>query len=293
MHAHELANHIIEQSTFRKTVYDAIPQGASKILDIGCGNGSLLLQLQRDKGCSQLYGVEMNAAQSAHLSSFLDGLFNVNVEEDVSLYTEYAGFFDYVILHDVVEHLYDPWFTLARIRGLASEHGRLIIATPNLHYWGLQYEILSGRFPYGPGLWHTGHLRWYTPISLLELCLIAGLSVDKLLLELAHRVDFSHLARVKEIKHVQIPPREFQGIPEFPRTFTISYPDDVRRYFHVFYAQKIIADCGRGDLLWDPEPMTYHCPRLQALRKAINLPFDVFNPPAMTPVTGHIIHEHL
>ena len=47
---------VIQSSAFRRNMYHMVPDGASRILDIGCGDGALLLRLQRDKSCTELYG---------------------------------------------------------------------------------------------------------------------------------------------------------------------------------------------------------------------------------------------
>ncbi len=281
-----LVDAIIEKSPFRRNIYTMIPEGASRILDVGCGDGGLLLRLQRDKGCTTLHGVEVNAPDSAPLHDLVDKLWAANIETDFEQFHEYEGYFRYIILHDVVEHLFDPWRTLGLIRTLLHEEGRLFLATPNIHFWRLQYKILSGFFPYGPGLWHTGHLRWFTPISLLELLVISGLSVGKLYLEIPHHVDLHALARVKTMKHFQVPPPEFQNTPEFPETFTLSYKRDIRKYIPVFHAHKILADCGKGEAFMEPKRMVYNCPQLEAIRAKLNLPFDIFNPPVMYPLVG-------
>lgn len=275
---------IIEQATFRRNVYAMVPEGASRVLDIGCGDGALLLRLMRDKGCTDLHGVEMNADLTGPLAEHVT-VWNVNVERDSDLFRERQGYFDHIILHDVVEHLFDPWHTLMRIRSLGSENCSFIIATPNLHYWRLQHQIMSGHFPYGPGLWHTGHLRWYTPASLLELLIIGGLMIKGLFLEIPEPVSKKRLNPAKAHR-VQFPPEEFQQGVDPDHVITVEYPRSVHKYVPAFYAHKLIALCGKGDLLVEPGPMTYNCPMIEALRKSMNLPFDVYNPPHMTPLTG-------
>lgn len=282
----EIIEQIINTSTFRRNVYNMIPADSTRILDFGCGNGALLLRLLRDKSCSNLYGVEVDVNTSKHLESTLEKIFHVNIEHDLGELKEYAGYFNYIILHDVVEHLYDPWFTLTKIRELLADGGKVIIATPNMQHWRIQYQIHNGAFPYGPGLWHTGHLRWYTPISLIELLIIGGLSINDIYLEIPDKVDFSFLAFKKEIKTIQIPPLELSDVKGFEDKLTITYEKNIKKYYPVFYAHKIIADCGKGDLLFEPTPMTYNCPFLEKLRKAINLPFDIYNPPSMHPLIG-------
>lgn len=280
-------DHIIGTSTFRRNVYNLVPDNATRILDFGCGNGALLLRLQRDKNCTDLYGIEIDRNVSLPLKQHISRLWNINIEEDFSQLEEYQGFFDYIIMHDVVEHLYDPWFTLSKIRTLLSENGTIIIATPNIHHWRLQYQIHSGLFPYGHGLWHTGHLRWYTPISFIELLLTCSLEIREIFLEIPDNIDLARLDRAGTLRHLQIPPPEFQKDPAFPNRYTVSYEQDIRRYFPVFYAHKIIGHCKKGELLFEPKPMAYDCARMEAIRQALNLPFNIFNPPRMTPIIGN------
>ncbi len=287
MLSQQTINELIETSTFRKNVYNMIPENSTRVLDFGCGNGSLLLRLQRDKNCSELYGIEVDLEESRHVKDAIERVWNINIERSLGELESYAGYFNYIILHDVVEHLTDPWFTLTKIRGLLADDGRIIISTPNIHHWRFQYQIHNGLFPYGPGLWHTGHLRWYTPISLIELLVIGGLRINSINLEIPDQVDFKHLASKKEVKTFRIPPVEFSGMKEYDKgAVSVVYEKDIRRYYPVFYAHKIIADCSKGELLFEPGPMTNNCPILKALREVIDLPFDVYNPPPMRHLIG-------
>ncbi len=131
---------VIEASAFRRNVYNLIPEGASHVLDFGCGTGGLLLRLKRDKKCTELYGVEVVPDEVEFLRTAVDKVWVTNVEvgDFESEFAGHKGFFNWIILHDVVEHLFDPWFTLTKIRSLLAPDGKVIIATPNLHYWGLQ-----------------------------------------------------------------------------------------------------------------------------------------------------------
>lgn len=265
-----------------------VPENSTRILDFGCGNGSFLLRLQRDKNCSELYGIEINTEESKYIKLAIEKVWNINIEHGLSELADYAGYFNYIILHDTIEHLIDPWFTLTKIRLLLADGGKIIIATPNLHHWRLQQQIHNGLFPYGPGLWHSGHLRWYTPISLIELLVIGGLSINAIFLEIPDQVDFKHLASKSEVKTMQIPPPEFAEQEQCNNNIvTVRYEKDIKRYYPVFYAHKIIADCSKGNLLFEPKPITNNCPMLEALRKAIDLPFDVYNPPPMRLLIGN------
>jgi len=274
----ELRIDIINSSVMRKTVYDLIPENASRILDVGCGRGGILLRLQRDKNCTELFGVDIDKDAILKLDQFIDHASASNIETEEILPKEFEGHFNYIIMHDVVEHLFDPWFTLTRIRPFLAENGVAIISTPNLHYWKLQHEIMSGRFSYGPGLMHAGHLRWYTPSSLLTVLEIGGFSTQEYYQVLVDAESLQKLGTVKEIKTVQFPPAELQDkYPDLP-IYSVEYPKDIRAYYPTFYTHKLIAVCTKGNLIWKPAPLTYNCALLHKLTKEVNNPFDIFNP---------------
>lgn len=280
---------IIASEAFRRNVFNLVPEGASRILDFGCGTGALALRLQRDKGCTEIYGLEIRSELTKDLEPFIDGVFSVNIERrSEALDRRFQGFFNYLILHDVVEHFYDPWFALARLRELLAPEGRLLIATPNFHYWELQHTILCGDFPYGPGLWHTGHLRWFTARSLLELVSLCGLSVETIYLEIPDEADLSSLQRHQELKTVQLPPVELAERYPDRKPLVLTYPEDIKAYYPAFLAHKLIFVCGkRPNVVVRPGELVYNCERLKHLRSLLDNPFDVFNPPPMTPLIGN------
>lgn len=281
MHREQLRTDIINASVMRKAVFDLIPDNATRILDVGCGCGGLLLRLQRDKGCTELFGVDMDADAIPKLGQFIDHAAVVDIEREEILPEEYEGHFNFIIMHDFVEHLFDPWLTLTRVRKFLAEDGVAIISTPNLHYWQLQHEIMSGRFPYGHGLWHGGHIRWYTPASLLTVLSIGGFSVENYCLELPGDVDLTLLARQEPLTTIQFPPMEMQEkYPDKP-VYTVQYPQNIRQYYPVYFSTKLIAICTKGNLFWEPQPLTYNCDLLHTLTQAVSNRFDVFNPPPM------------
>lgn len=278
---------IIASSAFRRNIYNMIPQGASRILDFGCGNGGLLLRLMRDKQCTELYGVEPNEAETGVLRNVAVKVWHENIERGFEPFEEYKGFFNYIVMHDVVEHLFDPWFTLHKIRELLADGGKVLLATPNFHHWAIQREVMSGKFPYGPGLWHTGHIRWYTPASLIELLLIGGLSINCLYLEIPDPVDLTRYATPNPVTSFQFPPPEYQAGQRPERIFTITYGADIRKYCPVFYAHKLIVACSKGQQAFQPVPITNNCTRLLEMRAALDLPFDIYTPPPMKPLVGN------
>lgn len=127
-----------------------IPQGAS-VLDLGCGDGSLLRYLgdtRRVRG----YGVEINDANI--VSCIRNG---VNVIQD-DLDTGLSGFetnaFDFVILSQTLQAIRH---TEALVREILRVGREGIVSFPNFGYWKARLSVLGGRMPVSDELPY----QWY------------------------------------------------------------------------------------------------------------------------------------
>lgn len=139
-----------------------------RVLDIGCGFGESL-GYHKDRGCD-VYGVEAdeNTRKVAEKYGFTVkiGLF------DSQDYQE--GFFDYITLDQVLEHVTDPHDNLSGVGNILKPDGRVIISTPNSNGWGAR---LFGRQWIN---WHTPyHLQFFSIDSMKMAAEKAGLAVEK------------------------------------------------------------------------------------------------------------------
>jgi 2-polyprenyl-3-methyl-5-hydroxy-6-metoxy-1,4-benzoquinol methylase len=140
-----------------------------RILDIGCGDGSLGAEL-RARGATELVGIELVEEAANKASRIFDTVVHSPVEE-VDLLGLGGDTFDTLIAADVLEHLVDPWAQLSRWRDWVKPMGRLVISVPNLRHWKVLVDLaVSGRFDYEPtgGVMDITHLRWFTKRSLAE-----------------------------------------------------------------------------------------------------------------------------
>lgn len=97
-----------------------------KILDIGFGNGQLLLALS-SLGCKRLYGSDFTERDCSYLEK-------EGVRLDFSDIEEVFPFpekFDCIIMNNVIEHFLDPVKVLRLCQEHLSERGKLILVTPN------------------------------------------------------------------------------------------------------------------------------------------------------------------
>ena len=134
----------------------------ARVLDLGCGDGSLLAYLQRERGATG-YGIEIDDA--GVLACVANG---VNVLQS-DLESGLAGFdnasFDCVILSQTLQamrHTEDIVNEMLRV-------GRDAIVTfPNFGHWSHRLQILRGRMPVSSSLPY----QWYDTPN-IHLCTVA------------------------------------------------------------------------------------------------------------------------
>lgn len=142
--------------------FDAIAtwiKPGAKILDLGCGDGSLLRYLRDTRGVFG-YGVEID--DSNILACFRNG---INVIQN-DLETGLSGFesdsFDYVILSQTLQ-------AMRHTEGIVQEMLRVgkqgIVSFPNFGYWKNRMQVIGGRMPVSQSLPY----RWYDTPN-IHLC---------------------------------------------------------------------------------------------------------------------------
>ena len=139
-----------------------------RLLDVGCGSGGFLKQMQALGW--QVCGVEPDpaAARVARERYGLDVTCGT-LEEAVLP----AQWFDAVTMSHVVEHLPDPIATLRECGRVLKPTGRLVITTPNVESLGRRWFRTAWR-----GLEVPRHLQLYSVETLVECAGRAGLRVE-------------------------------------------------------------------------------------------------------------------
>lgn len=134
---------------------EAPPPSHARLLDIGCGSGTFLLQMASLGWDTQ--GIEPDA-EAAGLArhSGLRVTVGTLAELDVP-----KGFFHAITMRHAIEHLPDPVATLRRCRELLCADGKLVIVTPNLESAGSRYYGRNWR-----GLEPPRHLVVFSDASL-------------------------------------------------------------------------------------------------------------------------------
>lgn len=152
----KIFNHIKKRSVsfFSKRLHPN-----SKVLDIGCGDGTFLMALKDSKKI-QAYGLEMEG-ESANRAARNDQI-NLTVSKFKSgLFSNES--FDAVTLIHVFEHLPNPKESLLLIEGILKKGGILFIEIPNIR--SLQFKMFKSHwFHLDP----PRHLNMMDPNKLIE-----------------------------------------------------------------------------------------------------------------------------
>lgn len=123
-----------------QTLARLVPEG-SRVLDLGCGDGSMLAYLQRSRGCSG-YGIEIDDANLLACVRRGVNVIQLNLDEGLSLFDDAS--FDVVLQIDTLQHLRNAEVMLCE----TVRVGRIgIVAFPNFAHWPNRLSVLRGRMP--------------------------------------------------------------------------------------------------------------------------------------------------
>ena len=147
-------------------VFRRIPRSSKRILDVGCGDGSLARAI-RAEWPAQVCGLTYSE-EEARLAR--EGTERIWVADLDRFDVPDLGAFDCIVCSHVLEHLVDPWRVLAKLRGHLEPGGTLIVALPNLLFWRNRVEMLRGRFRYTEGgLMDRTHCKFFDWDTAAEL----------------------------------------------------------------------------------------------------------------------------
>ena len=149
----------------------------ARVLDVGCGEGTLLELLEREKGVDGR-GIEISAAGvSACLAR---GLSVMQGDADRDLAEFPAKAFDYAILSQTLQTVREPRTVLSNLLRLAD---RAIVSFPNFGHWRVRLALLlTGRMPDTRVLsdpwWSTPNIHLCTIKDFTVLCEDLDLKIE-------------------------------------------------------------------------------------------------------------------
>jgi SAM-dependent methyltransferase len=153
----------------RPDIRALIPAGARRVLDVGCGAGTMGTILKQETG-AEVAGIEVFEEAACVAEERLDGLHRVNLQGTIELPYP-AGHFDAMTFGDVLEHMHDPHDVLRQLRRWLADDGTIVVSVPNVKHWTVIGDLLvHDRFRYSDkGLLDRTHVHFFTLEELDEM----------------------------------------------------------------------------------------------------------------------------
>lgn len=151
-----------------KIINSWVPEN-SKVIDFGCGDGSLLKELFENKQVLG-YGVEINDIKIEKCIE--KGIPVIKLDIDKGLNDFMSSNFDLSIMARSIQCLKNPDLALNRMLKLSK---KCVVTLPNLGYWRCRINLASGKMPITPELpssWYeTENIHLCTIKDFENLCL--------------------------------------------------------------------------------------------------------------------------
>ena len=166
---------------------DMIQRPPRVVLDVGCYCGATGETVKRRWPGAQVVGIEPLAEAAALAGPRIDRVITGTLE---SVDFEQAGLapgsIDTIILADVLEHIFNPWLALQRLRTLLTADGVVLASIPNVRNLGLIHSLASGHWTYrGGGLLDITHIRFFTLAEIRTMFAQTGFAIESV----EHNVD--------------------------------------------------------------------------------------------------------
>jgi hypothetical protein len=172
----------------------------SKVVEVGSSSGALARAYRQINPTCNYVGIEIDAnyaeASKQHCTEVIHG----NVEKLSDDAFRKLGDAQCWVFADALEHLYDPWQLLRRIKSNARADVEVVACIPNAQNWGIQACLNSGRFIYqDSGLLDRTHIRWLTRITILDLFQSNGFRVAEMISRILSQPSEDMLAGIRQI----------------------------------------------------------------------------------------------
>jgi methionine biosynthesis protein MetW len=186
-----------------KIIAELIDNG-SRVLDLGCGDGSLLKFLVTEKSVIGR-GVEITEEGMEICVSKGLSVLHGDIDEGIRDYRD--GFFDYVVLSQTLQVVHRPKFV---IKEMLRAGKKAIVSFPNFGNWRVRLDLLfSGRMPKSDVL----PFEWYDTPN-IHLCTIKDFRV--LCSEMGIRIEREIYLKNQDTENtgllVRVAPNLFAGI---------------------------------------------------------------------------------
>ena len=162
-----------------KVIADLLPKNV-RVLDVGCGDGSLMSLLIKEKNI-QARGLEL--VEENVKKCIYKGLSVIEGNAETELHQFPNQSFDFVVLSQTLQAFYNPEKVLKDLLRIGKS---VIISIPNFGYWKVRTSLLLfGKMPVTktlPNTWYnTPNLHMCTIKDLFNFCLEKNIKINRII----------------------------------------------------------------------------------------------------------------
>ena len=162
-----------------KVIADLLPQNI-RVLDVGCGDGSLMSHLIQEKNI-EARGLELEKENVQ--KCIYRGLPVIQGNAETELHQFPNQSFDYVILSQTLQAFYNPEKVLKELLRIGKS---VVISIPNFGYWKVRASLLFfGKMPVTktlPNSWYnTPNLHMCTVKDFFLFCIEKNIKIKKVI----------------------------------------------------------------------------------------------------------------
>nr|WP_256447445.1 glycosyltransferase [Kineothrix sp. MSJ-39] len=148
------------------------------VLEVGCGLGATLASILYQWPNADVKGIEAEEKIASLGANYLD-IRQGNIENSPLEYEE--EYFDYIILGDTLEQVYDPEGILQKMLPLLKKDGSIIASISNVQHVSVLLPLLRGNFEYAEtGIIDKNHVRFFTLKSMVNMLKRNCFEIEKL-----------------------------------------------------------------------------------------------------------------
>ena len=157
-------------SGYNPDILNIMSGSYDRVVEVGCSSGALAKAYKSSNPKCIYTGVELDPDFAEIAKSSCNEVICGNIESLAE--DEFLRLFpsDCWVFGDALEHLYDPWELLRKIRSNLASSAQVIACIPNAQHWSIQARLSSGAFRYeDQGLLDRTHIRWFTRTTIIEM----------------------------------------------------------------------------------------------------------------------------
>lgn len=157
----------------------------NRILDIGCGRGTLIIKAKKLRLFNKYFGTDISNEviknAKANIVNNLKSYKNIDLRvSDVDKKLPFVDkYFDTVTIVATLEHIFDPYRVVSEINRVTKKNGYLILEVPNFVWLPRRISVLSGKVPStgDEGGWDSGHLHYFSFENITDLLKFSGYKI--------------------------------------------------------------------------------------------------------------------